>query len=392
MLFRRALMLMSLFAPAALAQDAPDVAPATAPATSPATQSVSEDSPEKMMADFKQEFGGLPRKPDTTIDKILSIKLEEGFLHVEPKLPMTDGAVAINATDWPGFLSVVVGDPKFLAFSLKHVDASQLLKKNRLQITMVSTAVDYLQINRDSEDDSGVVSATLIQAEQFANDAGDPVRLTVQRVWNQDLPGRENTTDVYEAKTFEELRRAHAPELRKYLFPILKDLGAAAMMRTADLRSAWQVLGNDITPDPKLEKTLDAVIVKLGADDFTVRAAAQDELAALGPAAAAALAKRDLKDVAVDPKVSIESFVSSTRTLRADRVEAMQKDANFLLDAMLLDDPALRRAAQSRLEKMTSKKIDLPDTLKPADREARIEKLRTELAPTTQPATPPGNG
>ena len=86
--------------------------------------------------------------------------------------------------------------------------------------------------------------------------------------------------------------RQNPDAVRDYLLPILTDLGAAKVARTSDPATAWQVLGDRVPVDPALSAKLDDLVKTLDADAFATRAKAEEDLAALGPAGAAALRQR----------------------------------------------------------------------------------------------------
>jgi len=359
--------------------------------TQPAVDETPTTQPtlEQLRAEHKQlidqEFSSLPTQPARPIGKILSVSIDQEHLHVKPLVEATNGSVAINATDWPGHMHLAVGAPNTLMFHLKHVDLSR--KDEIATYTQIITGVDYLQISRDSESDKGLSSVTMIQSRQFADENDDPIRVTVRQVPDDENAG-PGLSILLSGASFEALRRDHPAELRKYLLPILTDLHAGDLLRASDPKTAWQVLGTEVQIDPKLQAQVSALVKKLDAPDFAARVAAEEELTSLGAPGAAALARMDVARLSPDPRATVETVIRSNQPLPADRVIALRKDTSFLLDTLLLDDPALRKAAASRLGDLRGKAVDLPDDLKPEEREQRVEALRQELTPTPQPATP----
>jgi hypothetical protein len=370
---------------ALLAQPDPSLPPpaADAQAAAPATQPTLEQLRAEHKLIVEQEFAALPRREAMSIQKVLSVTIDEGNLHVRPLLEPTAGAVAIDATDWPGMMHVAVGAPQTLMTHLKHVDLS---KPDQIATyTQIITGVDYLQISRDSESDHGLSSIALIQSQQFADENDDPIRLTVRF-----MSDNGNAPDVnvqIAGRSFVDLRRNHPEVMRKYLLPILTDLRAGSLLRTSDPETAWQVLATEVKVDPAMRAKVVALVEKLTSDEFADRATAEESLAALGAPGAAVLSRLDHSAVAADPRATIEAIIRSHAPLDAARVAEFRKDFGFLCDTLLLDDPTLRAAAASRIGDLTGKPVDLPDALPPADREKRVAALRAELIPTTQPAS-----
>ncbi len=376
---------------ALLAQQTPPLPAPPLQARPPAIEDLPATQPtlEQLRAEHKhlvdQEFSSLPVQPARPIKQIVSVSVEDHHLHVKPLLDTTAGSVAIDATDWPGRMHVAVGAPNTLMFHLKHIDLSR--KDAIATYTQIITGVDYLQISRDSENEHGLASVTLIQSRQFADENDDPIRITVRQMPDDENAG-PGVNILLAGASFEALRRDHPAEMRKYLLPILADLRAAGLLRASDARTAWQVLGTEVQVDPKLQEKVQALVKKLDAADFAARVAAEEELTSLGAPAAVVLARMDIGSLPPDPRATVETVIRSNQTLPADRVASLRKDTSFLLDTLLLDDDALRKAAASRLGDLCGKRVDMPDNLKPEEREQRVETLRQELAPATQPAKP----
>ncbi|MGN6507299.1 MAG: hypothetical protein ACTHM6_17220 [Tepidisphaeraceae bacterium] len=349
--------------------------------TQPAASEAEKNRAENRLL-VHQEFDPIPRKPSRPISKIVKVTLEGGHVHVEPLMEPTDGAVECDATDWPGRLEVDIKPRASLVMHLKQI---QLLDHDAtVCMTEVTTAPDYLQINRSTETATGMTSVTLIQSRQFA-EQGNPTRLTIQQTTedaNTDPP-----QVVLSEESFAKLRQQHPAEVRTYFLPILRDLGAESLLLSSDPRSAWQVLGKDIAPDPALEQKLSSVLKQFDADDFATRAKAEDQLNALGPAGAAALEQRDLTRLTFDTRAAVYIFLQARHPLRPEVAQAAGYSVNFLLDTVLLNDATLRKAALNRLAKVTGEGLELPADLNESELEKRVEAYRAKFAaaPATQP-------
>lgn len=347
----------------------------------PATQPTLEQLRAEHKQLVEQEFSSLPRREPMPIEKLLSLTLDEGNLHVRPLLEPTNGSVAIDAPNWPGMMHIAVGSPESLMMNLKHVDLSR--PDQIATYTHIMTSTDYLQINRDSESDHGQCSITLIQSRQFADENEDPIRLTV-RAMSDDGSTPEVNIQIA-GESFAALRRDHGEVMRKYLLPILTDLRSGALLRTSDPQTAWQVLATEVKFEPQMRQKVVALLEKLKSPEFAERAAAEEQLAALGGPGAAILSRIDLSTLPADPRATVETIIRSNNPLPEARVAELRKDLAFLCDTLLLDDPVLRTAALSRIGDLTGKSLELPASLPPAQREQRVADFRAELVPSTQP-------
>ncbi len=354
----------------------------SAPTSAPATQSTLEQLRAEHRELVDQEFSTLPRRDPLPIEKIVSLTLEDGHLHVKPLLEPTNGSVAIDATNWPGKMHVTVGAPQALMMHIKHVDLS---KPDLIATyTQIITGADYLQISRDSESDKGLSSITLIQSRQFADENDDPIRLTARYV--SDVEGGPDVNVQISGSSFETMRRDHPREMQKYLLPILQDLQAANLLRLSDPVTAWQVLANEVKIDPKLRDRVSDLVQKLSSPEFADRVLAEEQLTQLGAPAAIILMRMDHSKLAADPKATVDTMIRAHTPLPDQRVADLRKDLPFLCDTLLLDEPALRQAAIVRIGDLTGKSIDLPDTLSDAEKTKRIDAFRATIIPATQPA------
>lgn len=373
----------------ALADDmAPAAEPATQPTTGPATRPTLEMERAEWHGMVKDEQAEMPRLADMPKAKLLTIELDGGHLHVKPQLQPTEGMSKFTLTDWPGYANAMVGPAESLTFNFIHTDLAW--RDAVVMRTTVMTNPDYLQIARDIgwQGDERMLSVQLIQSRQFADEDGNPIRLLIQynEIGDENEGGKSpvNQNRAIPAPSFEQLRLAHPSEVRAYLLPILRDLGAAGLVKSTDPKAVWQVLGGSIASDPKIQEKIDALLKQIATGDFKTRMAAEDTLLNLGPEAAATIARMDLSKLDPDTRVSAESAIKQWQSLPAAQVKQMAGDVNFLIDAAELDaDPRLTTIAIEQLKKMTGKPIDLPSNLSPAQREERLEALRPP--PTTQP-------
>ena len=322
---------------------------------------------------IRDEFDPLPKLPPTKIGQILHLAVDGGHLHVTTLLQPCDDT-AIPTPDWPGNTRINVSPAGTLTFHLvhKHLLDADLTMEN----TEVIVSPDYLQIVRDTESQAGLHNVTLLQSRQFAGPNGTPIRLLIH-----DSPNNgTDSSKTLNADSFEKLGETEAADLRRELLPILKDLGAAALLQSVSLDAAWQVLGGDVPVDAKLNTQLDALLRDLAEDDFATRTKAESTLAALGPAAAAALAQRDLSSLQPDPRSAVDNFLHRTQKLDPSSAGRMAKDAEFMFDVAATNfDRRLTDAAVKRLQTITGRTFDLPDGLQADQRQAKLQSMRRQI-------------
>ncbi|MDB5326570.1 MAG: hypothetical protein JWM57_2139 [Phycisphaerales bacterium] len=367
------LSLIGLLAFAAIAPAAPPAPPTTGPVLPPGEES----SRPALVA----EQASLPKLEPQRIGQMLSIVVEDQFLHISPRGPQQRGQFAVQVPDWPGFVTLQQFGPGTM--KLDHV----MLADNDTTEARTSVIVrpDYLQLVRDTETLTSTRSVTLMQSRMFADASGDPVRLSVKDAPKED--GRPAPpTVMLSAPTFSDLVRDHPAAVRDALLPILRDLGAAGVLRGSDPARAWQALGSALPADTKVAAQIDALLKQLDADDFAQREKAEAAMEALGPPAAVEIRRRDLAKLSPDARSSVENALRKSEPLTPARADQLGHDVPFLLDTLLLDDPHLTAAAAKRLAEITGKPIDLPADLTPAERERRIAAYTATLGPATQPA------
>ena len=353
---------------------------AAGPATKPAASQPASMPGLSDQAIMAADYALLPRKPAREIGGLLDVRLDADFLHVTGH-DLADGVWVLNVTGWPGLAQVnVLGDAGF-HFQHFAFDA----KGDALYATHVQVHTDYVQIARDYE--SGQPSVQLIQSRQFAEPNDDPVKLLIN---GPAEAGPNERIDLkLSASTFAALCREQPLAVRTYLLPVFRDLGAAAVLRGGDLPSAYQVLAADLPADAALAKRVDVALARLADAEAGVRAKAEDELKALGPAGAAELRRRDRSAMSPDVQATVDTAIRTAEPLDADTAAALATNVPFLIDALGLGDNALAIAAAKRLKTVTGQPIDLPPGRPAAERDRRIADFAAKVMPTTQPTSQP---
>lgn len=354
--------------------------PTSAPATGPSLPPGEESSRPSLVA----EQAGLPKLEPQPIGQLLGITLEDQFLRVSTRGAAPRGQYAVQIADWPGFVTI-----QHFGLSMFKLDHVALSENDTVEArTTVIVRPDYLQLVRETETLTMVRSITLMQSRQFADASGDPVRLSVRETSKDDNHPAKPAIAI-SAPTFSELTQDHSAVVREHLQPILRDLGAAGVLRDTNPARAWQVLGPMLPPDSKLAGQIDALLKRLDADDFADRTKAEEALSALGPAGAAELRRRDLNKLSPDARSAVDNALRHAEPLTPAKAQQLGHDVTFLTDSLMLSDARLAGAAARRLAEVTGKPIDLPADLSTVERERRIAEYTAALNPATQPTTSP---
>jgi hypothetical protein len=368
------------------------VPPLAAQTTQPLT---AEQERQQSIRQLEAETANLPAV-QVSASQIVQLGVENGMLIAGTKLPPNPREARLIVPQLSGVIrmkwfgarlpdsaaAVRTGEQDFQFLQQDLSDPAQ-----GHVITMVSAVAGRVLISRDAEDDFSISSVQLVQdpppAPGIIPDQ-DFVRFLVNKTGLAD-----KSTDIsikVTAKTFMQLRLEHHLELDQYLRPIVRPLGQERSVFAVPLSIAWQSLGANFPADQELRKRVDAIVARLGADDFRQREGSLDELKSLGQPGVLVLLKMDRSRMSLQQSAEIDSFLATSAPLVASSSQQLAQDPNFLLDVLYSDDANLRAAAIQQLRERTGKSIELDPKLTADAREQAIAKLRATLVPATQPA------
>jgi hypothetical protein len=211
------------------------------------------------------------------------------------------------------------------------------------------------------------------------------VTLRVQVMPDVD-PGKA-VNEAFTAASLYDLRRKYPDEYERFLRPMMRGFKEESVGFGVDSRTAWQVLSDTWKPSTDLPAKVEAIIVRLNADDYSARAAAQKDLEQLGEPAALYLMATPHTDLTPEQAARLAGFIAPYHPLDDAQIARFRKDENFLLDCLFNDDPAVREAALGRLRQMTGQNVPLDPDQSPQERIESIRRLRDQLVPI--PATEP---
>jgi hypothetical protein len=391
-LIRGAFALALVWTSARAIAQAPPAAPAAreAAASEPATQESDSANTRKAR---EQELKAMPVARVTSMRDVVQFAIEDDDLIIRTSIPTTDGS-AVVIGDRPTMMSVAAHHPEGVQGS-PYVPMYFMLINHEyppaggISIAHVNVVGQRVQVSRNVADEGerNLFNVDLIQDDAFLEEGDDRVRFYVQVIRG----GEEQLVDLkLSAPNITELRRKYPVETMRYLEPIFSEFGQASVLFQVNNKAAWQVLGGAATtkPSPELSAKVDALLVKLDADDPKEREAALAELEKSGQPAALLLMRRDRKGLSEEQRARVETFLAPYKPLTDDEAAKMRGDAEFLLMALSSDDDALAALALERLKQVSNQPIafDLA-TSGPARTEA-IAALRAKLLPAaTQPAT-----
>jgi hypothetical protein len=372
----------------AVAQDAaPAPAPAPAPTSQPTTQ---QDDAAKLAQDKKTREDQLKNLPQANVKSLrdaIQFAIENDQLIIRTSIPPTEmSAVVVDGKPTLMSVSSQRGED---ANTTPYVPMIYALMSHEyppggVAITQASVIGQRVTLSKSSEGNGEMRNVELLQDDAFLEESDDRVRMYVQEDHNE-----ERIVDLkLSAVNVTELRRKYPAETMRYLEPIFRDFGQASVLFQVNTRAAWQVLGDTFTPPADVAKQVDALLVKLDADDPKVRDAALKDLETLGQPAALVLMKRDRKGLSEEQQARVETFLAPYKPLSDPDAAKMREDPEFLLVALSSDDAALAGRALEQLKQVARQPISFDLSTTGQARTEAIAALRAKLLPaTTRPAT-----
>ncbi|MDB5290571.1 MAG: hypothetical protein JWL69_1812, partial [Phycisphaerales bacterium] len=185
------------------------------------------------------------------------------------------------------------------------------------------------------------------------------------------------------AGSLPQLRADRPAEFRQYVLPLLEKFSDVSFL-TPGPGDVYAVF-TEIPADAKTSAQLEALLPELDADDPADRDAASARLAQLGAPGVLAALRLDPSGLSEEQKIRLRNFVGAHCRLGLHDPLATRKDAAFLADCLEFDDPAVRAAARTAIEKRLGHPIAF-DTAMSGDAAARAaDEIRKELTPPTPP-------
>jgi hypothetical protein len=322
----------------------------------------------------------LPLLPARAISDVVRFAEAQGLLVADwPMLRTGPVSGRIKITDLPGEAIIechnTVKYPTALWPMFEYYDLTQPDFVCRpLQIINSS---DHLEVVQDSESIHRFQSVSLL--ENIGQSDDPPITLRVQVLANF----KQEVNLVFSAPTLDILRHEHPNEFEHYLRPMFRQFHQEQTVFWMDNRIDWQALADDFQPPPGLPARISTVIAQLNSADFAQRQQAQKELHSLGEPAALFLHAADRRGWTPEQIARIDHFLAEYFILTDDQAKKMGRDVDFLLDCLANDDPDLRAAALTRLDRVLGRKIEYKLDQPPADRILAIEQLRRQL--TSEP-------
>ncbi len=323
----------------------------------------------------------LPLLPARPITDVVRFTEDQGLLVADwPMLRSGPVSGRIPITDLPGQAIIECHNtakfPTALYPMFEYYDLTQPdFVCRHLQIINSS---DHLEVVQDSQSIRRFQSVSLL--ENIGQNGDPPITLRVQLLANFN----QAVSLVFSAPTLDILRHEHPNEFEIYLRPMFRQFHQEQTVFWMDDRIDWQVLADDFQPPSGLAARVSTVIAQLNSADFAQRQQAQKALRSLGEPAALFLHAADRRDWTPEQTARIDKFLAEYFVLGDDPAKKMGRDVNFLLDCLANDDPDIRAAALTRLDRVLGRKIEYKLDQPPADRTLAIEQLRRQWAPKPQ--------
>ncbi|HLL91124.1 MAG TPA: hypothetical protein VK324_17625 [Tepidisphaeraceae bacterium] len=332
------------------------------------------------------------------VSDVFQLVVRHRFLGIETKLPVTEKPQSFHV---PGLLGPAEAQ-------LSEVGARGVEKFNFVvgsndaageSMTTVTAAPGYLGIFADhaTADETSRRSIQYLQRVPLLGQSPEvddpPVKLYVDV--NEPATGLPATKLQLTATDFVDLRERYPRETARFLMPVLAQLQQEATVLAPDPALAWQVFADQRQTDDATRAAVEALVARLGADRATDRAAAAAELKEMGPKGAVALMRLDRSALSAEQNTRIDELLAPFQPADPARTLALAADADFLVDCLYLDDPALRTAAVARLSEIAGRPVKFDITARGRARSEAVEQVRQSLhrdgaqTPATPPATAP---
>ncbi|HWE01391.1 MAG TPA: hypothetical protein VG326_03200 [Tepidisphaeraceae bacterium] len=228
-------------------------------------------------------------------------------------------------------------------------------------------------------------SATIFQS---------PVSIIVRITESQEVGQAPKVIFEAHVSSLKQLRSENPAEFRALVLPLLIKFADATFMQpgAADVYSAF----TEIPADEKVVAAIERLAPALDSDDPNEREAASGKLSQLGKPGVLAALRFDDANLSLEQKVRLRGFVGAYRRRPWSPPALAARDVSFLIDCLEYEDPAVRAAAKSALEKQARQPIAFDISLAPPESSKAADALRKRLlAPpppppaTTAPATRP---
>ncbi|HZK80299.1 MAG TPA: hypothetical protein VFC46_04510, partial [Humisphaera sp.] len=230
-----------------------------------------------------------------------------------------------------------------------------------------------------------VGSATIFQT---------PTMLLVRVAESQEVGQAQKVLFETKASSLKQLRSENPAEFRAYVLPLLGKFTDATFMQpgAADVYGAFV----EIPADEKIIRAIEQLAPALDSDAPNERDAASAKLSQLGKPGVLAALRFDDANLSLEQKIRLRGFVAGYRRCPWTPPAVAMRDISFLIDCLEYEDPAVRAAAKSALEKNAGHEIAFDVSLPPAEMAKAADAIRKRmLAPPplppaeTQPATKP---
>jgi hypothetical protein len=318
----------------------------------------------------------LPLLPARAINDVVRFTEDQGLLVADwPMLRSGPVSGRIPITDLPGEAVIechnTVKYPTALYPMFEYYDLTEPdFVCRHLQIFNSS---DHLEVVQDSESINRFQSVSLLENTGRSDDPPITLRVQLQANFKQEV------SLVFSAPTLGILRHQHPNEFEHYLRPMFRQFHQEKSVFWMDDRIDWQALADDFQPPADLPARVSAVIAQLNSADFAQRQQAQKALHSLGEPAALFLHAADRRAWTPEQTTRIDQFLADYFILTDEQAKKMGHDVDFLLDCLANDDPGLRAAALTRLDRVLGRKIEYKLDQPPADRNLAVEQLRRQL-------------
>jgi len=349
-------------------------------------------------------LAGAQIAPNSAVNVRESSKAIITQLQVEGRYPLAQ-LFRLNITDGVFSGELLVDFPDQVAARRVEVEGSDAFWTVRKRQLGAAGNLPYIMISRfnyDAPADQAWSSNLLmnggnlsIYSTQGDNNQGLRIRLTQSKgtlsfTISSISQGVQQSQFVATGQSIKQLIAEHPQEVRKYLAPLIHDLTGKSLLHPG--ASDVYRLFDSIPADPAVMKKLDAILLRFESDAYAEREKAGKELSAMGIPFVLAALRHEQADISAEAKNHLDRFIADHSNANLEDVDAARKDRSLLLLCLEDEDPAVRGAAKTALEKATGKSIEFDINLGGEARLQAVDGLRKKYDTHVRPTTRPING
>jgi hypothetical protein len=180
----------------------------------------------------------------------------------------------------------------------------------------------------------------------------------------------------FDATSVTQLRREHPAEVRRYLEPLLSELGGGTNPLRPQPGDVFRALPS-VPADSAMLERVRRLVAQFDELEPATRECASRELETTGRAGVLAAARIDRRELSAEQATRLDAFIARHSTM--SDVTGATDDRLFLCDCLADDDRAVRAAALDRLRSVVGATVEFDLDATAAQRDEAAATLAVEL-------------